>query len=129
VPPAPPVAPPVPPPAAPYAAAPYASAPSAAVPYTAVPAGPSSILSILALIGGILGVLLSFFGFGLVPALAGVILGHLALKREPHARGMAVAGLVTGYIGLAISILWGIFWIAVFLLPFLFVGAAGISGF
>ena len=115
--------------AAPYAAAQPTAAPSAAQPYAAAPAGPASTLSIISLIGGIVGLLLSFVGFGLLPALAGVILGHLGLKREPHARGMAIAGLVTGYIGLAISILWGIFWIAVFLLPFLVVGSAGLSGF
>ncbi|MBU2386283.1 MAG: hypothetical protein KJ659_12465 [Actinobacteria bacterium] len=76
-----------------------------------------------------MGLLLSFVGFGLLPALAGVILGHLGLKREPHARGMAIAGLVTGYIGLGISILWGIFWVGIFLLPLLFIPAATLGGF
>ncbi|MER3394151.1 MAG: DUF4190 domain-containing protein, partial [Microcella pacifica] len=112
------------------AASPYAQQPSASQqPYAAAPAGPSSTLSILALIGGIVGLLLSFVGFGLLPALAGVILGHLGLKREPHARGMAIAGLVTGYIGLGVSILWGIFWIGIFLLPLLFIPAATLGGF
>jgi hypothetical protein len=86
---------------------------------------------VLALVFGIMGLVLSFFLFGLLPAIAGVILGHLALKREPHARGMAVAGLATGYVGIAISVLW----VLVIVVPaflFLFavagVGAAGFGG-
>ena len=79
----------------------------------------------LGLVFGILGLVLSFFAFGLLPAIAGVILGHLGLKREPHARGMAIAGLVTGYVGIAISVLWGILFLGLALLPFLFIGTMG----
>ncbi|MFF2030911.1 DUF4190 domain-containing protein [Arthrobacter sp. NPDC058192] len=45
------------------------------------------------------------FGFFLLPQLAAVILGHLALRREPAGRGMAIAGLVMGYVGIAVTIL------------------------
>ncbi len=45
------------------------------------------------------------FGFFLLPQLAAVILGHLALHREPAGRGMAIAGLVMGYVGIAVTIL------------------------
>ena len=45
------------------------------------------------------------FGFFLLPQLAAVVLGHLALHREPAGRGMAIAGLVMGYVGIAITIL------------------------
>ena len=122
----------------PYAPAPSApaaasAAPAAAVPpaapgtvaYSSLPTGPSSTLSVLGLVFGILGLVLSFFAFGLLPAIAGVILGHLGLKREPHARGMAIAGLVTGYVGIAISVLWGILFLGLALLPFLFIGTMG----
>lgn len=44
-------------------------------------------------------------GFFLLPQLAAVILGHMALKREPAGRGMAIAGLVMGYAGIALAIL------------------------
>lgn len=44
-------------------------------------------------------------GFFLLPQLAAVILGHLALKREPSGRGMAIAGLVLGYVGIALAVL------------------------
>jgi hypothetical protein len=45
------------------------------------------------------------FGFFLLPQLAAVVLGHLALRREPAGRGMAIAGLVMGYVGIAVTIL------------------------
>jgi hypothetical protein len=44
-------------------------------------------------------------GFFLLPQLAAVILGHLALKREPSGRGMAIAGLVLGYVGIVLTVL------------------------
>jgi hypothetical protein len=48
-----------------------------------------------------------YLGFGVLvlPQLAAVILGHLALRREPSGRGFAIAGLVMGYIGLALTVL------------------------
>lgn len=64
------------------------------------------MLSLLAMIFGIIGVLVSCcYGAGFLFSLAGVILGHLGLKREP-ARGMALAGLITGYVGLGIALIW-----------------------
>lgn len=45
------------------------------------------------------------FGFFLLPQVAAVILGHMALRREPSGRGFAIAGLVMGYIGIALTIL------------------------
>ena len=45
-------------------------------------------------------------GFFLLPQLAAVILGHLALRREPSGRGMAIAGLVLGYLGIALALLF-----------------------
>ena len=44
-------------------------------------------------------------GFFLLPQLAAVILGHMALKREPSGKGMAIAGLVLGYVGIALTVL------------------------
>lgn len=98
-------------------------------PYTAAPTSQQQTLGILALVFGIVGVLLSFVGWGLVFALAAVILGHLALKREPAARGMAITGLVTGYAGLAISVVWGIVLLAAVLIPLFAIGlVAGVGG-
>lgn len=46
------------------------------------------------------------FGFFILPQIAAVILGHLALKREPAGKGMAIAGLVMGYIGVALTVVF-----------------------
>lgn len=118
------------PPAAPYGApaAPY-SAPAAPYggqqPYSpgayAAP-GPAQGLSLAAMITGIAGAFLSLFGIGFLPALAGVILGHIALKRQPYAKPFWLTGMITGYVGVGISVLWSLVW-AVPLVLFL-VGAA-----
>ena len=70
--------------------------------YYGVPAEPKG-LSIASLCCGIAA--LVGFGFFLLPQIAAVILGHMALTREPAGRGMAIAGLVLGYVGIAITIL------------------------
>lgn len=113
-------------PVAPAFAPPPAFGPASTAPaYASLPASPSSTLSVLALVFGIMGLIFSFFLLGLLPAIAGVILGHLALGREPHARGMAIAGLATGYVGIAISLLWGL---AILVPALLFFGAvSGLS--
>lgn len=70
--------------------------------YYGVPPEPKG-LSIASLCCGIA----AFVGLGffLLPQLAAVILGHMALKREPSGKGMAIAGLVLGYVGIALALL------------------------
>ena len=76
------------------------------------PAKPSTILSLLSMIGGIVGLVLSCcFGAGILFAVAGIVLGHLGKKKE-NAKGMAMTGLITGYIGAALSILMWILLLA-----------------
>ncbi|MFJ4029920.1 DUF4190 domain-containing protein [Paenarthrobacter sp. NPDC089989] len=70
--------------------------------YYAMPSQPKG-LSIASMICGI--ATLVGFGFFILPQIAAVILGHLALNREPAGKGMAIAGLVMGYIGIAIGVL------------------------
>lgn len=97
----------------PYAQQPYGQQPQYGQPgtpfnaygqpaYYGVPAEPKG-LSIASLCCGIA----AFVGLGffLLPQLAAVILGHMALKREPSGKGMAIAGLVMGYVGIALAIL------------------------
>ncbi|MEW1821065.1 DUF4190 domain-containing protein [Arthrobacter sp. NPDC080031] len=50
------------------------------------------------------------FGFFVLPQIAAVILGHMALRKEPAGKGMAIAGLVMGYLGI---VLVTIFWVFV----------------
>jgi hypothetical protein len=67
------------------------------------------------MIFGIVGVALSCcYGAGFLFSVAGIVLGHLGLKRE-QARGMALTGVITGYVGAAGAI---IFWIALVVLAF-----------
>jgi hypothetical protein len=74
--------------------------------YYAAPQPPKG-LAIASLITGIAGAFFSlFYGFGLFPSIAAVITGHIARKRQPYARGLWLAGLITGYVGIAICLLW-----------------------
>ncbi|WP_104175587.1 DUF4190 domain-containing protein [Arthrobacter sp. Y81] len=68
--------------------------------YYGVPPEPKS-LSIASLCCGIA----VFLGLGIfiLPQIAAVVLGHLAYLREPAGRGLATAGLVLGYLGLALT--------------------------
>jgi hypothetical protein len=69
-------------------------------PYAYAQAEPKG-LSIASMVCGIAA--LVGFGFFLLPQIAAVVLGHLAMAREPSGRGFAIAGLVMGYICLLIT--------------------------
>jgi hypothetical protein len=84
-----------------YGAQGYAYAPAAA--------GPPQGLSVASLAVGIGALVLSFVSLGLLPAIAAVILGHLGQRRQPYARVFWITGLITGYIALGISLIWGLF--------------------
>lgn len=98
-----PAAPPPPPGYAPPGTG-YAPAPA----YAAAPAGPPNGLAIAAMVCGIGGLVLSLFGFGFLPAVAAVILGHIAQKKQPYARAFWITGLITGYVGIGISVIFGL---------------------
>jgi hypothetical protein len=51
------------------------------------------------------------FGFFILPQIAAVVLGHMGLRREPAGRGFAIAGLVMGYVGVALTLLFLVFFI------------------
>lgn len=109
---------PAPPPAA-AAASPY-GAPAGA--YAPVPAGPPQGLAITSLACGIGGLLLVWFGLGFLASIAAVVTGHLAQKRQPYARGFWITGLITGYLGILIGLIFGIViilsLIALFTIPY-----------
>lgn len=111
----------VPPAVPPVAAPPPATAPPApppyqtGAPYLAGPQKPVTTLSLLSMIFGIAGVVLSCcYGAGFLFAVAGIVLGHLGRKREP-AQGMALTGLITGYVAVGLSL---ITWVLIFALAF-----------
>ena len=92
--------------------------------YVPQPAGPAQGLSITSMVLGLVGLLFSFFGWGFLIALAAVITGHLAQRRQPWAKPMWLTGIITGYVGIGFSVLWLIILIAVFLIPIFIAGSA-----
>jgi len=115
---------------------PYAASPSypAAQPYAPAapyaPARPSSGLAITSLVTGIGGIVFSWTFVALLASIAAVITGHMALKQTRQdstvgGRGMAIAGVILGYVGvaiLALTVVVGIF-------SFLFIGGIGFLPF
>ncbi len=113
-------------------AAPAATERGADVPAGNGPAAarPTQTLGIVALVLGIVALPASAAAAGLVFGVAAAIVGHQSLRREPDARGMAITGLVLGYVGIAISVVWGIALLASVLIPLFAIGIfAGIGGF
>ena len=109
-----------PPPAATAESSPYqtpSSAPGPVSPVSMVPGQvPSQGLAIASMICGILGLLSCCLWFLSGPAaLAAIVMGHIALskiKGNPAAyggKGMAKAGLITGYLGLLATLLFTAF--------------------
>jgi hypothetical protein len=74
--------------------------------YYGMPAEPKT-LSIASMVCGIASVIM---GWLLLPQIAAIITGHLALKREPSGKGMSITGLVLGYLCL---LGYGAFWLLV----------------
>ncbi|KNH22517.1 hypothetical protein ACU18_01230 [Arthrobacter sp. ZBG10] len=62
-------------------------------------------LSIASMVCGIASVLV---GWLMIPQIAAIITGHMALKREPAGKGMSITGLVLGYLCL---LGYGAFWL------------------
>jgi ABC-type branched-subunit amino acid transport system permease subunit len=58
------------------------------------------------MITGILGII--SFGWGFVFSIAAIVLGFLGRNKEPAARGFWLTGLITGFVGIVISIIGGI---------------------
>lgn len=100
--------------AEPMPAAPaFASAPPVQAPpqWSAPAPQPPKGLSITSMALGLSGLFLSFFGLGALIVIAAVVTGHLAVKRQPHAKGFWLTGLITGYIGIAFSLIYAFIWL------------------
>lgn len=98
---------------------PYAQgAPAQPQPYNYGPyvPQPPQGLSITSMILGIVGVLFALGGFGFLLNVGAVVTGHLATKRQPYAKPFWLTGIITGYVGLGISLIWGLFFILIFVL-------------
>ncbi|HSP74941.1 MAG TPA: hypothetical protein VLO31_01850, partial [Cryobacterium sp.] len=99
--------------------------PAYGTPYSApygAPAAKQPILSILALVAGIIGLLgvpivfLPIVGgiLGLFIPAAAVVLGFLGKSKEPQARGFWLTGLITGFIGVGLALVSIVIWSVVF---------------
>jgi hypothetical protein len=101
------------PPANPYAQSSNGSAPYGQ-PYSPVASAPKT-LSLIGMIAGIVGVVISLFsgGFGLIFSIGAVVLGFLGKKREPAAKGFWLTAIITGFAGIGISVIWGIIWVLI----------------
>lgn len=73
--------------------------------YYGMPAQEPKGLSIASMVLGISSVIL---GWIMIPQIAAIITGHLALRREPSGKGMSITGLVLGYLCL---LGYGAFWL------------------
>jgi hypothetical protein len=89
----------------------------------------NSTLAVISLIAGILGfTAVPFFG-----SIAAIITGHMAKKEIAESNGtlggegMAKAGQIMGYIGLALGLCFGCFFAFTFILPFLGIAATEFS--
>ncbi|MBL3687398.1 DUF4190 domain-containing protein [Leucobacter zeae] len=84
----------------------------------------TNVLAVISMISSIVG-LLSFA----ILSVAGVVMGHIALsqikRKGEQGRGMALAGVIVGYAGIALWVLIAIAWFA--FIGF-FITAAGASG-
>ena len=108
---------PVPPPAPAYGApTPPAYGAPAVASYTGAPGAKKQVMSIIAMIAGILGVLGSGIAFipvlgtimGLLFPVAAVVLGFLGKKKEPLAKGFWMTGIITGFVGVVLVIVFTI---------------------
>jgi hypothetical protein len=81
-------------------------------PQAYVAARPTNVLAVITLVLALVGI-----------SIGAVITGHISLsqlkKTGEQGRGMAIAGLIIGYVGCAF---WVLFWIATLALPLLWAG-------
>ena len=85
------------------------------------PAG-SSALSIVSLVAGIVG-LVCCCGMAIVPNLVAIICGAIALAKKKPGKGMAIAGLVLGIVGMLI----GLFLLIIYAVAFIEAFNAGMA--
>jgi hypothetical protein len=85
---------------------PYASPePTPYASYNQQPVSKTPVLSIISMITGIIGVVGFLIGWGILPAIAAVVLGHLGQRKEKQAKGFWLTGLITGYVGILLNII------------------------
>lgn len=61
-----------------------------------VPAGPTKTLSIVSMVLSLVAVPLTLLSVGVLAAIAGVVVGFVAARREPYAKGFWLTGIIVG---------------------------------
>ena len=70
------------------------------------------VFNILSLVFGILGLLTSYIPMvGLLFSTAGIVFGIIGLKKGGKGKGMAIAGIITGGLGLIFSVIFTLYYI------------------
>ncbi|MWV50858.1 hypothetical protein GRS96_16425 [Rathayibacter sp. VKM Ac-2803] len=94
--------------------------------YPPTPAAPPRTLSLVGMILGIVGLVITIFawGFGFILSAPAVVLGFLGRRREPAARGFALTAIITGFAGITVSLIYLAITIVLFAIA---LGAAGSS--
>ena len=105
---------------------PPATPPPAGVPAAA---GPKQTQSILVFVLGLGSVVFSWTGIiGVAAGIAAIIVSNKAKKSEPGApTWMPTVGVISGIVGIILSLILGIVTLLSILLPFLYLGSAGIT--
>ena len=89
-----------------YAA--QAGYPGQAAPYgyaNGYAAAPPKGMSLASLITGIGSIVTLSFGIGFFAGIAAVILGFIAKKNQPYAKGFWLTGIITGFVAIGISVI------------------------
>lgn len=95
-------------------------------PYGAPAAAKPQTLSIVSMVTGIAGLLFTWVPIlGFLASVAAVVTGHMAQSREPQAKPFWLTGLITGYVGIAMGLLFTVLTIFLFSAPFWFVNDSG----
>jgi hypothetical protein len=97
--------------AAPGSASQVSPAAVSAAPVAVVPQKKTELLAVLSLIFSVLGLFGFCCGLFLAGGVAGIVCGHIALSRlkanpELEGRGLALAGLIIGYLAVAGWLIW-----------------------
>jgi hypothetical protein len=100
--------------AAPASAPQISPAPAAGAPMTLAPQRKTEPLAIMALVFGGIGIFGFCCGLFLMAAVAGVVCGHLALSKikanpELEGHGLALSGLIIGYVAIGSWLIWVVF--------------------
>lgn len=75
--------------------------------YGAPTAAKPQTLSIVSMIAGIAGIIFTWVPIlGFLASVAAVITGHMAQGREPQAKPFWLTGIITGYVGIAMGLLF-----------------------